>query len=435
MGAAGNGALGTELADEFLLAKPVDVFGLSSFPAWLMGDTREAYFLAHMINLDIIGAASREKPFYQVELQGGAGKPGVLGHVKPDKYDMRVWNWNIVAAGGKGAVYWQYAYEPAGVESPGFGLTGYEHENTERSLEAGRCARYFQEKGLDGATSVQPVNGICISRNASLFLFAAERQEKLYADGLLGVYKVCADAGIPVRFVHTDYMRDAWDEGLRVLYVPMAMALSKEEQEGILGFAKKGGKVVVEGATGFYDERGEMDVRDSLLKEVFDATNFSLVYQGGASYVQTMEVREGTVLGTFDGTRNDVGEMTEGASEAVSGACKDVTCAENTYGKGSVKWIGTHPAMKAMREADPAGTAFVRDAFIPQGYDVLDDLKAEGLIVRMLHKKDEYVLVAVNQHQQERKMTVKAGGRVLETNVPGFDGAMLTFAGGGRECL
>lgn len=445
MGAAGNGALGTELADEFLLAEPVDLFGLSSFPAWLMGNTREEHFLAHMINLDMIGAAARGKTFYQVELQGGAGKPDVLGYVTPDKYDMRVWNWNIITAGGKGAVYWQYAYEPAGVESPGFGLTGFEHENTERSLEAGRCARYFQEKGLDETVSVLSMNGICISRNASLFLFAAERQEKMYADSLLGAYKVCADAGIPVRFVHTDYLKDAWDEGLCVLYVPMAIALSGEEQNDILAFAEKGGKVVVEAAAGFYDERGEMDVRTSLLKKVFEAEDFSVLYQEnvergkenivdkdgrlvckGVSYVQTMEIHKGDELGF-------VGDVSEQAKE--NGHC---AYARSPYGKGCVEWIGTYPAMMAKREADEACTAFVQNAFVPQGYDFLRELKAEGLIVRMLRKEgcaanalcngEKYVLAAVNQHAGERTIMVNVQGEVFEAVVPGYDGVLLELS-------
>lgn len=445
MGAAGNGALGTELADEFLLAEPVDLFGLSSFPAWLMGNTREEHFLAHMINLDMIGAAARGKTFYQVELQGGAGKPDVLGYVTPDKYDMRVWNWNIITAGGKGAVYWQYAYEPAGVESPGFGLTGFEHENTERSLEAGRCARYFQEKGLDETVSVLSMNGICISRNASLFLFAAERQEKMYADSLLGAYKVCADAGIPVRFVHTDYLKDAWDEGLCVLYVPMAIALSEEEQNDILAFAEKGGKVVVEAAAGFYDERGEMDVRTSLLKKVFEAEDFSVLYQEnvergkehivdkdgrlvckGVSYVQTMEIHKGDELGF-------VGDVSEQAKE--NGHC---AYARSPYGKGYVEWIGTYPAMMAKREADEACTAFVQNAFVPQGYDFLRELKAEGLIVRMLRKEgcaanalcngEKYVLAAVNQHAGERTIMVNVQGEVFEAVVPGYDGVLLELS-------
>lgn len=419
MGAAGNGALGTELADEFLLAEPVDLFGLSSFPIWLMGNTKKEYLLAHMMHLDMISAASRGKIFYQVELQGGAGKSGILGHTVPDRSDVRVWNWNIIAAGGKGAVYWQYAYEPAGVESPGFGLTGFEHENTERSLEAGRCARYFQDKNLDSAKQVLPINGICVSRNADLFLFAAEGQEKMYADSLLGVYKSCRDAGIPVRFVHTEFLKEAWEEGLRVLYVPMAVALSQEEQDRLLRFAEKGGKVIVEAAAGFYDEHGEMNVQSSLLKKAFYASNFSISYQGNeeitdgrgnlvcenAPYVQTMDIRNGNVLGTVKNGKT--------------------VYAENTYGKGSIRWIGTFPAMMAKREECHLSRTFVKNVFLQQGFDILKELKAEGLIVRMLELEGEYHLAAVNQHPDERKIMLEAYGKVLKAVVPGYDGILI----------
>lgn len=427
MGAVGNGALGTELADEFLLAEPVDLFGLSSFPIWLMGNTKEEYFLSHMLNLDIICAASRGKTFYQVELQGGPGKPGVLGHTTPDRQDVRVWNWNVIAAGGKGAVYWQYAYEPAGIESPGFGLTGLNHENTERSIEAGRCARYFQEQEIDGTTPVLSVNGICISRNADLFLFAAERQEKMYADSLSGIYQACMDAGIPVRFIHTSFLKYAWEEGLKVLYIPMAMALSQEEQDDILTFAEKGGTVILEAACGFYDEHGELDVRTSILRRVFGSEKETISYKKeetifyqktesapveqiickSASYVQTMDITRGRVLGTTKSGQT--------------------VYAEADYGKGTVRWIGVHPAMLAKRDKDVQSREFVKEQFIGNGYDNLQELGAAGLIVRMLQKEEEYRLVAVNWHADAKPLRVKFGGKVTETTVPAYDGVMISL--------
>lgn len=421
MGAVGNGALGTELADEFLLAETVDIFGLSSFPIWLMGNTREEYFLSHMMNLDIICAAARGKTFYQAELQGGPGKPGVLGHTTPDKYDVRVWNWNIIAAGGKGAVYWQYAYEPAGIESPGFGLTGLRHENTERSLEAGRCARYFQGQDIEESMPVLPVNGICISRNADLFLFAAERQEKMYADSLSGIYKVCADAGIPIRFVHTSFLSDAWEEGLRNLYIPMAMALSQEEQNEILIFAKKGGTVILEAACGFYNEHGELDIRNSVLHQVFETENETISYQETESvvdkdghiicktapYIQTMDITQGCVLGTTENGKT--------------------VYAEIDYGKGLIRWIGTYPAMAVKQDESGLNSVFLEEQFLKNGYGVLEELKAEGLIVRMLKKDGEYCLVAVNQHSDERRISLKFHGKVIEDIVAGYDGTIISL--------
>lgn len=80
VGASGRGGLANELGDEFLLSREVDVFGLTCFPKWLM---RDDPLFNHMINNEIVAAASREKPFYQVELQGGGGKAGYLGGEVP----------------------------------------------------------------------------------------------------------------------------------------------------------------------------------------------------------------------------------------------------------------------------------------------------------------------------------------------------------------
>lgn len=92
------GGLGNELGDEFLLAREVDWFGLSSFPKWLMGPDH-AY--RHLIHNEMVAEAAHGKLFYQVELQGGAGKPGLLGGEVPDAGDVKIWNWNTKSAGGR----------------------------------------------------------------------------------------------------------------------------------------------------------------------------------------------------------------------------------------------------------------------------------------------------------------------------------------------
>ena len=199
----------------------------------------------------------------------------------------------------------------------------------------------------------------------------------------------------------------------------MAVALSQEEQDRLLRFAEKGGKVIVEAAAGFYDEHGEMNVQSSLLKKAFYASNFSISYQGNeeitdgrgnlvcenAPYVQTMDIRNGNVLGTVKNGKT--------------------VYAENTYGKGSIRWIGTLPAMMAKREECHLSRTFVKNVFLQQGFDILKELKAEGLIVRMLELEGEYHLAAVNQHPDERKIMLEAYGKVLKAVVPGYDGILI----------
>ena len=431
MGASSNGALGIELSDEFLLAREVDVFGVSSFPKWLMGETKRDYDLSHLLQSEIICAASREKVFYQAELQGGAGVPGFLAHKVPKREDIRIWNWNTIAAGGKGVVYWQYAPEPAGMESPGFGLTGFNGENTERSLEAGRCAKLFEAYELDRSRPVPAINGIYLSRNADLLLFAAGAQEEKYAHSIYGVFKSCTEGGIPVRFVHGDYMESAWEEGLRVLYVPMSLSLSDEEQSRILEFAGMGGRVVLEAAAGLYSEMGEISAGGSsspcpMLEAAFGAEEISLdagdgeipvldkvgaVLCEGLYYRQTMKAARGKVTGWFeDGTP---------------------AMAEVEYGKGVIRWTGTFPGAAVKDAGSRAAAEFIQKQFKAEGYSLFSVLEAPELIVRLLQTENGPVMAVVNQTPESRPLfTRERTGKEWSLEVPGYDGVLLILETG-----
>jgi len=426
MGASSNGALGIELSDEFLLAREVDVFGLSSFPKWLMGETKRDYDLSHLLQSEIICAASREKDFYQAELQGGAGVPGFLAHKVPKREDIRIWNWNTIAAGGKGVVYWQYAPEPAGMESPGFGLTGFNGENTERSLEAGRCAKLFEAYELDRSRPVPAINGIYLSRNPAFLLFEAGAQEEKYAHSIYGVFKSCAEGGIPVRFVHGDYMESAWEEGLRVLYVPMALSLSDEEQSRILKFAGMGGRVVLEAAAGLYSEMGEISVGGSnspcpMLEAAFGAEEISL--DAGDGEIPVMD-KEGAVLceGLY------YRQTMKAARGKVTGWFEDRTpaVAEVEYGKGEIRWTGTFPGAAVKDAGSRAAAEFIQKQFKAEGYSLFSVLEAPELIVRLLQTENGPVMAAVNQTPESRPLFARGRtGKEWSLEVPGYDGVLL----------
>ena len=391
-----------------------------------MGETKRDYDLSHLLQSEIICAASREKDFYQAELQGGAGVPGFLAHKVPKREDIRIWNWNTIAAGGKGVVYWQYAPEPAGMESPGFGLTGFNGENTERSLEAGRCARLFEAYELDRSRPVPAINGIYLSRNADLLLFAAGAQEEKYAHSIYGVFKSCAEGGIPVRFVHSDYMDSVWEEGLRVLYVPMALSLSDEEQSRILKFAGMGGRVVLEAAAGLYSEMGEISAGGSsspcpMLEAAFGAEEISLdagdgelpvmdkegaVLCEGLYYRQTMKAARGEVTGWFeDGTP---------------------AMAEVEYGKGEIRWTGTFPGAAVKDAGSRAAAEFIQKQFKAEGYSLFSVLEAPDLIVRLLQTENGPVMAAVNQTPESRPLFAREQtGKEWSLEVPGYDGVLL----------
>ncbi|MDD4850514.1 MAG: beta-galactosidase [Gemmiger sp.] len=401
LGNAGEGGLGNELGDEFSLARGVDVFGLSSFPLWLMG---KDHIYRHFMHNAMVAEAAHGKPFYQVELQGGAGKPGLLGGQVPTARDVALWNWNTVVAGGKGSVYWQYAPEPAGLESPGFGLTGFLGENTPRSLSAGKCAAEFTAcPALENAHSAPILNAVYVSRSSDLLCFSAGKLEKLYAGGLSGAFRAAYQKSIPIRFFHQDEIDELPTSGIATLYVPMPLVLSAHEAEKMQQFAKAGGTLVCEACPGLYREDGLLEQNATVLKKLFglrhveieaipDGEQVHAIWHGngecfsGQLYRQVVKEKSGVnILAKF-----------EDGTPAVT---------EYICGKGRAVWIGTYPAYRFEQSKDPAAADAITRWMQPQGYSILrrlsstrvmqDDISLAPL-VRLLETEDEWILAAVN---------------------------------------
>ncbi len=440
------GGLANELGDEFSLAREVDVFGLSSFPKWLQGKNHPFTHLAHN---EVVAEAARGRRFYQVELQGGGGKAGFLGGEVPTGRDMTIWNYNTVAAGGKGVLYWQFAPEPAGLESPGFGLTAYDGGNTERSLAAGRCARELSDPRLDSAARVLPVNGIYLSRKSQVLSFCAERREDLYAGSAAGLYRAAYESGIPIRFVHEDYLESMGAEGVRVLFVPRALCLEDRERAALRAFAEAGGLLVGEAATGMYDAGGKLDPDSRALAELFGVRHVELealpdwgfteaagdgIAFGGAQYRRVVEPGPGTEI---------LARFPDGRPAATS----------RVLGSGRAVYIATFAALGYHLRGDRGTRDFLAGFLDPAGYPHLRRLElasgeepepgpaagtvaspgapaspaafAPNAVVRFLQTPEDWVLVAVNHRETPARIELD-----FDPAVALEPGATLSIPGG-----
>lgn len=395
------GGLGNELGDEFDLARGVDIFGLSSFPAWLMG---EEHIYRHFLHSSMIAEAAHGKPFYQVELQGGAGKPGLLGGLVPTVRDVTLWNWNTIASGGKGSVYWQYAPEPAGLESPGFGLTGFQGESTPRSEAAAFCARTFTGiPELKDARAVGTLNAIYVSRSSDLLCFAADRQEKLYAAGLSGAFQAAYRASVPVRFFHQDYIDELPDSGIQTLYLPMPLVMNTHETEVLRRFVEAGGTLVSEACPGLYREDGMLEQRCDALRELFHLRHLDIEASPDWGAVTARWLEDGTpIMGCLYRQVVKPDEDVRVLAVFEDGAPAVTEC---RLGLGRAVWIGTYVSNAFETLRDPSSAKAILRWFQPQGYAMLRQLCVThggtgqiplAPVVRLLENDTSLLLVSEN---------------------------------------
>lgn len=408
-GGTGKGGLGATLTDEFLLAEKVDRFGLTSFPKWLM----ENDFVQHLMNVELVASAAGTKEFWQSELQSGGGLWGALGNPVATPDEIRLWNWNSLAGGAKGVLYWQWKPEPSGLEAPGFGLTHLNGEPSERTRAAGEIARRFaDEEQLRDAVLVQAINGIYVSRTTALFTFAAGRSDSLYATSLYGAYREFFQKGIPVRFVHGDRLGDAYDNGLRMLYVPAALALSHDEQSDLVNFIQQGGTLVIEAGTGLFDHTGTIRPETSLLEEL-GGLNEQIIESHDRIEVEWTTTNDSP--GKFFGRYykqffRSLGSDVQVLAHFETG--EPAVCSR-AVGEGRLVWIGTLCA--AANTEDAGGRPITKWAF-GNGYAEIRSLKASPKTLVRLHRvaTGDLGIIAINYHSEPAEIHVVFSAAAIE---------------------
>ncbi|MGF7142057.1 hypothetical protein HNQ56_000467 [Anaerotaenia torta] len=352
----------------------------------------------------------------------------MLGGEVPNERDVTLWNWNTAVAGGKGSVYWQYAPEPSGLELPGFGLTGFLGENTERSKAAGRAAAHLNQPVLDGAGRRMPMNAIYVSRHSELLCFSADRKEELYAGSISGVYKAAYMAGIPVRFFHEDYIEELLLSGIKTLYLPMPLVLSEKEVDIFHRFVELGGVLITEACPGLYRQDGLLEQGGVALNTLF-----------GIHHKEIQAIPESGKISSVG--KDDLGEFTgqlyrqliiPGEQTAVLAEFPDgePSVTEFGIGKGKAIWIGTYPGYCYEHTGEAETGKLLIHWFHKNGYDIIkrihiSDIEEQEIllapVIRLLETDREYVLIVVNHTYQKTDICVEFHDeqRIDESNYEG----------------
>jgi beta-galactosidase len=125
--------------NDWQLARQVDGYGCSHFPAWIHPAPAE-----YAARLESVRSATGDKPYWIAELQGGAAGHGPQVMLPVPAGRQARWLWNGIARGAKGVNFWKWGDEGFGRESGGFGITGDDGHAEERLASLSRTARILR---------------------------------------------------------------------------------------------------------------------------------------------------------------------------------------------------------------------------------------------------------------------------------------------------
>ena len=240
--------LALEAINPWRLAELMEYWGLSCFPRWFGSPI---YFAAAQIELTRAAAAG--KPFWITELQGGHGSNGIWRSPQMRPRDIRLWNWMLVAMGGKGIVYWCYLTEATGTESTGFGLVERDGSASERILEAARDHKHIQaEWEIIKDYKPGPEVAIVVDIDNALLTFAMSGNEAASTKSFAGYYKALWNSDVLVDFIEPQSLSNRGK--YKVIIAPWHLIGKRDTCEHLRQFVEDGGTLVLETGFASYDE-------------------------------------------------------------------------------------------------------------------------------------------------------------------------------------
>ena len=233
---------------------PGETYGYSSFPKAGGRPMSPEEFCMRTSALTTCGGG---KPIWMSELQGGPTAVGGVWGPPLTGAEQQTWIWTGLSRGAKAVVFWCWRPEVFGIESNGFGFTGDDGLYPDRAEAMRRTSATLARKA-DEIETYQPdapetavlfqrssyflgwmkrqFQGAAVNetvRNTEAYLTALERTNTPYV--------VIDDRHLPER-----------DGALKLVIVPDPIALDDAAAEWLVGFARRGGTVFVEGGAGMH---------------------------------------------------------------------------------------------------------------------------------------------------------------------------------------
>lgn len=338
--------------DDWLAASKVQVYGYTWIPARKGNEPWRNFFAG-----DLIRGASRGKPFWHAERQGGPlwMQPQVRGRDQEDgrvaePEDIRLWSLASFAAGARGMMNLRYRPLLDGPLFGAFGSYGMDGSRTDRSEMAaaiGRWANAPEQAALMEAKPVRGEVGLLMVPETQAFdtLLSYEGGFRTYAQAMWGAYVGYLEAGIQPDWVHVDDI-DAYP----ILYAPYPIMWPEAVARRLADWVAKGGRLICEACPGYFGDRGRVGVRQPNhgMDEVFGAREIDVEFMpdiadrirltlngtdlAGGGFRQAYEAVGGKVLGRFPDGRAAV--------------------VENDHGSGRTLLVGTHVSAGHFRDRE-----------------------------------------------------------------------------------
>jgi beta-galactosidase len=389
---------------------------------------------------DLTRAASRGKPFWHTEAQGGPLwlQPGLEGRPREDgrvtsAEDIRIWNLMSMACGAKGILYTRFRPLLDGPLFGAFAPYGDDGGATPRSAMAATVAHWAAAPEQAALMQAKPAPGdigilFVPECETASYLLTSYGNRHLYPEAMWGAWRGFKAAGVQADYVHID---DIEATGIP-LYLPMPISLSPRHAKALTRWVQAGGTLICEGAPGYFDDalHVDLDGAQALLREVFG------VRQAGVEFAPDLAAQAAArVLGQSLPCGGCLQTYTPIDAEVVGMLGEAAIAARRRCGAGRALLLGTSPGIGCMEHEDNLPAAAFEALFASASKTPYLQISDKEVVARIHRGAYSYLwLLNPTHHPREVRLAAPfsivpgrvlwAGGRLLQREAKAITAAL-----------
>jgi len=320
--------------------------GGSAHASWHFGYyKRSQYTVAMSANCEIIRSGAGSLPWLMTEIQGGNNTYSGYNAMCPTREEINQWIWTVIASGGKGAIFWTFNPRASGFEAGEWAMIDFQNKPTDRLTAASSVAKVISENTALFEAAVPVESGINIVYTRESFWVEKKLQtggdhyEGRDAGGVmksaLGYFEALCEMGIQSNLKEIDeFDFSGTDFTGTVIILAHQVSLPSRYWKNLDDFVSKGGKLIADGLTAYYDEHAHCIMKTGFpLEQVFGANIREFKLEGNLFDVVLTDPSLKIPGHCWRGILAPTTAKTIGLFN------QDIIATRNAYGRGEVLWI------------------------------------------------------------------------------------------------
>lgn len=396
------------------------------------GDLHGFTQMDDMAMIDILRSCAKDKPVISAEM---LMLPGYTLNLPKsiDADDIKKFIFSGVAGNQKGFIFWQYRPEILGRETPTWGLSFLDGEETDWLKAFAECGTVLQKNAefiLDAKPQKAEV-AILYNPENQIFAWASTGNEKTATDSLLGFHRALYERNFIIDFIHPMEFETDILNNYKVLIIPFPYVINKKIADSIEIWVENGGVLISESYTaGWNIENGHHEkivpgygldkvfkVKQTIVEPAMDGKVIIKV-EKDLPYIRKGEVVTGALIKELF--------YNNGAQVLAEFDCGNPAIRISNYGKGKAIQIGTYIALVYQRTKEINNGALIA-SLVENSTNIRRPIIKENKRVRVdiLSRNEDKLLVIQNLEREEVEVTIKIPNEKFKLLKEQFSGSEL----------